>query len=255
MPKESSSKYFSYALGELVLVVVGILIALQINNWNEDRLAQKQEIVYLESMLADLHEDGERIDRAIKGNDILLDGLDRLLELLSEPNQDPVYLRQLFLHALVYTYWYLQAEFSELTMTQLKSSGGLFLIRDKDVRDAMLTYEQGLESCKHQYREMTNYFHVVEASQKQLFNLPLGKRSYEFIEQDYMHILEPLSHFESLVAEGNYLIEYDPKRLTRYYNDVLFYRTALNNTAYYLKEQKKLGAALNQLIHDRYPIE
>jgi len=43
--------------------------------------------------------------------------------------------------------------------------------------------------------------------------------------------------------------------MTRYYNDVLFYRTALNSTVYFLKEQKKLGAALNQLIHDKYQIE
>ena len=31
-------KYFKYALGEIILVVIGILIALQINNWNQDRL-------------------------------------------------------------------------------------------------------------------------------------------------------------------------------------------------------------------------
>jgi hypothetical protein len=30
------SKYFIYAIGEIVLVVIGILIALQINNWNEE---------------------------------------------------------------------------------------------------------------------------------------------------------------------------------------------------------------------------
>jgi len=31
-------KYMRYAIGEIVLVVIGILIALQINNWNEDRV-------------------------------------------------------------------------------------------------------------------------------------------------------------------------------------------------------------------------
>ena len=36
-------KYFKYALGEIILVVIGILIALQINNWNQDRLEQKRE--------------------------------------------------------------------------------------------------------------------------------------------------------------------------------------------------------------------
>ena len=32
------SKYILYAVGEIILVVIGILIALQINNWNEDRI-------------------------------------------------------------------------------------------------------------------------------------------------------------------------------------------------------------------------
>jgi hypothetical protein len=38
MEKNKTSKYFKYAIGEIVLVVIGILIALQINNWNEERL-------------------------------------------------------------------------------------------------------------------------------------------------------------------------------------------------------------------------
>jgi hypothetical protein len=36
-------KYFKYAIGEIILVVIGILIALQINNWNQNRINDKQE--------------------------------------------------------------------------------------------------------------------------------------------------------------------------------------------------------------------
>ncbi len=38
--ENKTSKYFKYALGEIILVVIGILIALQINNWNEDKKIQ-----------------------------------------------------------------------------------------------------------------------------------------------------------------------------------------------------------------------
>ena len=41
MEKNKTGKYFKYAIGEIVLVVIGILIALQINNWNEDRKVKK----------------------------------------------------------------------------------------------------------------------------------------------------------------------------------------------------------------------
>ena len=44
------SKYLLYAIGEIVLVVVGILIALQINNWNEDRAALKYQNVVLDEI-------------------------------------------------------------------------------------------------------------------------------------------------------------------------------------------------------------
>ena len=39
-PASRTGRYFKYAIGEIILVVIGILIALQINNWNENRKNQ-----------------------------------------------------------------------------------------------------------------------------------------------------------------------------------------------------------------------
>ena len=60
MEKNKTGKYFKYAIGEIILVVIGILIALQINNWNEAR-NQKSNInaIYLitkEDLINDLKE-------------------------------------------------------------------------------------------------------------------------------------------------------------------------------------------------------
>lgn len=49
--------YLKYALGEIVLVVLGILIALSINNWNQERIQQIQTCELLSSMESDLRED------------------------------------------------------------------------------------------------------------------------------------------------------------------------------------------------------
>ena len=43
MEQNKTSKYLKYAIGEIVLVVIGIMIALQINNWNQQRLENKEE--------------------------------------------------------------------------------------------------------------------------------------------------------------------------------------------------------------------
>ena len=56
-----TSKYFRYALGEIILVVVGILIALQINNWNETKKTQRQEIKILQQLQIDLKYNLEEI--------------------------------------------------------------------------------------------------------------------------------------------------------------------------------------------------
>ncbi|MGK0489458.1 MAG: hypothetical protein ACJAXB_002657 [Candidatus Endobugula sp.] len=42
MEKNKTGKYFNYAVGEIILVVIGVLIALSINNWNENQIEIKQ---------------------------------------------------------------------------------------------------------------------------------------------------------------------------------------------------------------------
>ena len=53
MEKNKTGKYLKYAIGEIVLVVIGILIALSINNWNENRKSENFERIYLENIKSD----------------------------------------------------------------------------------------------------------------------------------------------------------------------------------------------------------
>ena len=62
METGKSTKYFKYALGEIVLVVIGILIALQINNWNEGRKDRIKERAYLVRLKEDLVSDKKAIE-------------------------------------------------------------------------------------------------------------------------------------------------------------------------------------------------
>ena len=55
--ENKTSKYFKYAIGEIILVVIGILIALQINNWNENRKFKNQEIKLVTQLLEDAKND------------------------------------------------------------------------------------------------------------------------------------------------------------------------------------------------------
>lgn len=56
-----NGKYVKYAIGEIVLVVIGILIALQINNWNEEVKNQRREKTFLNNLVEDLKADSIRL--------------------------------------------------------------------------------------------------------------------------------------------------------------------------------------------------
>lgn len=49
------TRYMLYAIGEIILVVVGILIALQINNWNEDRKLRHKQVDLINALILDLN--------------------------------------------------------------------------------------------------------------------------------------------------------------------------------------------------------
>ncbi|MAM29152.1 MAG: hypothetical protein CMC13_09020 [Flavobacteriaceae bacterium] len=66
------SKYLLYAIGEIILVVIGILIALQINNWNEHKKNAQQEQLILTQLLAEYESNLQQIESKISlRNDVV----------------------------------------------------------------------------------------------------------------------------------------------------------------------------------------
>ena len=70
--RQQVKNYFIYALGEIVLIVFGILIALQINNWNQGRNENRQRVDALEILQQTFQANGTEIDRALTEFDRLL---------------------------------------------------------------------------------------------------------------------------------------------------------------------------------------
>ena len=61
MSENKTSKYLKYAIGEILLVVIGILIALQINNWNENNQLEKVRQNYYTQLIEDLDAESKNI--------------------------------------------------------------------------------------------------------------------------------------------------------------------------------------------------
>ena len=79
--ENKTSKYLKYAIGEIVLVVIGILIALQVNNWNENRKIKQKQMVFLSNVKQDLNNDLLQLEKII---DYQTEKLNMVIELKDE---------------------------------------------------------------------------------------------------------------------------------------------------------------------------
>ena len=132
-------KYTRYAIGEIVLVVIGILIALQINNWNQNRMKAAEELhmlkalkVGLEKNQKDLFWNVEHIDRSISSGNKIIDALENDL-----PYQDSI---ADHFGILMFPVMFLH---STSAFETLKSKG-IDLISNADLRDQIIdVYDSG----------------------------------------------------------------------------------------------------------------
>ncbi len=133
------SKYFLYAIGEIVLVVLGILIALSINNWNDDRKITNQETLYLKRLLSDNKQDliifSDFISDLKKGNETI----ELFSQALNTTTSDSI----LIVRAnefIEYGSTFPIFLSSKSTFTDLSSTGNLSLIKNVSLRDDIVNH-------------------------------------------------------------------------------------------------------------------
>ena len=80
--ENKTSKYLKYAIGEIILVVIGILIALQINNWNERKKEEQKEQAFLREINLDFKSNKTQLDSIISYNIVSLHAGKRLLYIM-----------------------------------------------------------------------------------------------------------------------------------------------------------------------------
>ena len=74
------SKYMIYAVGEIILVVIGILIALQINNWNSNRLEKESDSQLIGALITDLKLKNEELISDLEYGNSLIKNTDNIIE-------------------------------------------------------------------------------------------------------------------------------------------------------------------------------
>lgn len=133
------SKYLVYALGEIVLVVIGILIALQINNWNEDRKNAIEEKAILENLLENLNLSKIQSEQLISEEIKLKQSLIQLLGIESRNIANNQFVDDSTFKSTV---WDLQSDLPTFnTYNNLKNTNKLSLIKNKNINEKFTQLE------------------------------------------------------------------------------------------------------------------
>ncbi len=136
------SKYLLYAIGEIMLVVVGILIAIQINNWNENRKDRLNEQVIFLNLKQDLETEIINLDNHLKIQDIIIEDCIYILKHFDKnygfKNNDSLFLKinSLFIRETPLL--------TKTTFETLKNTGTLNLIKNIDLKKQITLFYDDL---------------------------------------------------------------------------------------------------------------
>lgn len=212
--KGKTKKYLLYAIGEIVLVVIGILMALQINNWNENRSALKEELhmlkalkIGLESDFSDLKFNEKRIISSIVSAGVVIHSLENNL-----PYRDSI---SDYIGDMMFTVIF---EHSTSAFETLKSKG-INLIKNDTLRDDIISvYDSGYSFFIR--NESSIILDETERALRDLFSTRFEESYvYDFNVPNYKPRLIPLN-YEALKTdqEFKYFLKSYKNRLQLFLN-------------------------------------
>lgn len=139
LSESKSRKYLLYAFGEVFLVIIGILIALQVNNWNEERIEHIQITEFAQALVNDLERDVAMVKPITRQMQRTLDVIDTLGTYTRGKSLDQI--NNLDLQYLVSFTGYRPYEWNRAAVEQLKSSGALQSIKNTNLVMKITAYD------------------------------------------------------------------------------------------------------------------
>ena len=144
-----TGKYLKYAIGEIILVVIGILIALQINNWNEQRKTNNKEQNLLTALRQEFNHNQKELQTVIEINRNNIQGAGDFASILSpkETNLSELEIAKYWDKALRR-----EAIFrpSLGVLNEAINSGNLSIIKNTELRNILSSYDAELQQLRKQ---------------------------------------------------------------------------------------------------------
>ncbi len=176
-------KYIKYAIGEIILVVIGILIALQINNWNQDRKDRAIEIQLLKNLRNSLVSDIQnQIEPIINQTELDLANIADIKKFL---NQSPTYNDSM--NIKFNTLMYSKNFTYEITSYKALENAGLQMIRNPELKSRILKlYNMEYNEIEFSISNfMNNVIAFFRPNMRQLFFFLDNNRENGYTPVDY----------------------------------------------------------------------
>lgn len=149
------SKYLLYAFGEILLVVIGILIALQINNWNQHQQELKKEEQIIASLHVEFNQNKKliktRINAVQKSTDACFQIMDVLL--IGETATNAKHIDSLLYWAIEYGPFIPNNN----TYTEIINTGEIQLLTNEVVKNALFEYNRELDNNRATYNMLEKW--------------------------------------------------------------------------------------------------
>ena len=156
IPQGRLTRYFFYAVGEVILVVVGIVIALQVNNWNEDKKLRREESAMLANIDAEFTLNLEKLTSIKDNNTSIYDCTKILKNLIGKPDSEinSHNIDSLFYHSI------LIADFqpNQFVLSQLKSTDKLKIIRSEKLKRLLYDWDNAMNIKSEAFVMWNSYF-------------------------------------------------------------------------------------------------
>jgi len=242
MEKNKTGKYFKYAIGEIILVVIGILIALQINNWNEEKKDRKIEKDYVISLIEDLEIDITKLSATIESfekKEFQIDTVLRMYSKLAGPYNDTLWRN---LPAVIHFRDFI---YTDRTMQQLESSGGMRFIINKDALNGIINYDLTVKQLLESYIPDLSFYYY---NSNQMW--------FEVMDiEDHETDLKKMSLEEMEKGNKNYLLKNDKATLGKFNNIIRNFKSVGTLVKEKEIEILKKAESLIALLQKEYKIK
>ena len=225
-------KYMRYAIGEIVLVVIGILIALSINNWNEERKNGILEDDYYCKLLEDLNQDVVEIKNQIDINELRIISSNKFISLIQKGEFTQKEVMKAMLGSVSKTSYTFKPSLA--AFEDLKSSGNLGLLKDLKIKKELISY----------YTFLDGYIDVIDMnSDKTLESFFNIEKDFSEMGWHYLPFLQ--TQIDTTIVDVQALtpIDYPSKELTTKLlsEAIMYFGTSSRKKDLYLTMEKEIN--------------